>query len=490
MNYRLLSRVFGTLLILLSMGMGVCYAYAAWESRNGVGNHGADALAASAIATAATGLVLYAAGFRAGREILRKEAVVVVGLGWFISAAFGMLPFVFATPGLSVPAAFFESVSGFTTTGSSAIADLDPYPRAILLWRALTQWLGGLGILVLFVALLSYLGVGGKSLFRVESSARVGEGTSSRIRQTAIMLWLIYLALTAVCLLGLWVLGMSFFDAVCHTLATVATGGFGNYNSSIAHFDSPAIDAFLTVMMLAAGVTFFFYAAVAKRNWTRARAEEEGRWFVGIATAAIVLILFNLTVENHAHDSFLESLRHAAFQVASILTTTGFATDDYARWPGFSIAVLLALMVIGGCSGSTAGGVKVARVLLFFKVARQEIIAAFRPRQVVPIRMNGAPAEESARGALFHLTLFGATIIFGTLAIAILEPDLSFDTCFSATLATLFNIGPGIGAVGPTQNFADFSAASYLVMSLLMVMGRLELFAVLVLFMPSLWRRY
>ncbi len=499
MNYRLISRVFGLLLLLLSLGMAACAGFAWFEARRGESAHAMGPLIWSALITVAAGVVLYFVGIRSGRELLRKEAIVVVGLGWFISAAFGMIPYLLAEPRLDLAPAFFESVSGFTTTGSTVITDLDPYPRAILLWRSLTQWFGGVGILVLFVALLSHLGAGGKSLFRVESSARVGEGSEVRIRQTALTLWGVYLLFSIICLLGLRVLGMTWFEAVCHAMTTVATGGFGIYNDSIAHFDSAAIDYFLTVMMLAASISFFVHAAIVRRDWRRlwVRAEgrrflveEEGCFFLILAGLATLLIVFNLWVETEVHETLAGSLRASTFQVASIISTTGFATEDFSAWPGFSVAVLLFLMFLGGCSGSTAGGMKIARILLFFKTVRQQVIISFRPRRVLRIELNRRPAESSARSAVFLIALFLCCTFLGTLAIAFLEPTREFDTCFSAAIATLYNIGPGIGKVGPESNFAFFKAPAMMVMSVLMVMGRLELFAVLALFVPSLWKKY
>lgn len=490
MNYRLLSRIFGILLVLLSFGMAACAGYAYWQGTLGVEKTGFSALAISAGISFGIGLTLIFFGNSSGRDILRKEAIVVVGLGWFISAAFGMLPYLLGEPKLSLTGAYFESMSGFTTTGSTVIQALDEWPRPILLWRSLTQWLGGVGILVLFVALLSYLGAGGKSLFRVESSARVGEGTSSRIRLVATRLWIVYLTLSAITILGLKGLGMDWFESVNHGMTTVATGGFGLYDDSIMHFKSVPIEMFLSVMMIASSISFFYYLCMIGRCTGKriARREEEGTWFLSLFAIATVLITINL-VTSHKLD-FLEALRHSTFQAATIMTTCGFASADFASWPGFSIAMLFSLMFIGGCTGSTAGGVKIARLLFFFKVARQEVVAAFRPRRVMRIELNGQPAEAPARAAVFLIALFAATAIAGTLVISLLEPGEDFDSCFSASLATLFNIGPGVRDVGPTENFAFFSPASKLVMSLLMATGRLEIFAVFSLFVPSLWRRY
>jgi len=496
LNYRLLSRVFGALLLLITIGMAACLGYAYWDQSKGVENHGAQALLWSTCITGLAGLALFLVGGRSGNQLLRKEAIVVVGLGWFVCSVFAMIPYLFCEPGLGFAPALFEAVSGLTTTGSTVIGNLQSFPDSILLWRNVTQFFGGVGILVLFVALLSYLGSGGKTLFRAESSARVGEGTATRIRQLALRLLGVYLALTTVALLGLHFLGLSWFDAVCHAMTSVATGGFSNYDASIAHFrtvpgiNAVALESFLTLIMAAGATSFFIYLAVVQRRWSRLRNAEESRWFLIVLVVATALVTVNLTFERDATRSFPEALLEALFNVVSISTTTGYATSDFSAWPGFSVALIFTLMFIGGCSGSTAGGIKIARVLLFLKVARQEVIAAFRPRQVLRIRLNKAPAEDSARAAVLFACLYAACLFIGTLTVALLEPNEDFHTCFSATAATLFNIGPGISDVGPTENFSIFGSPSLLFMCLLMVMGRLELFAVLALFVPSLWKKY
>ncbi|MEM8953204.1 MAG: TrkH family potassium uptake protein [Verrucomicrobiota bacterium] len=490
MNYRLLSHIFGIVVLLISVGMLICFAYANWEKSENVENHGATSLGISAAITAGAGIILLFCGIGAGRDVLRKEAVVVVGGGWIVSAFFGTLPYLLCNPGLPVDKALFESMSGFTTTGSTVIADLDVFPRAILLWRSLTQWFGGLGILVLFVALLSHLGVGAKSFFRLESSARVGESTGARIKDSAILFCAVYLTLSLATFGGLFALGLSPFDAVNHAMTTVATGGFSTHNESIAFFDSIGVEAFLTVMMILSSLSFFLYAALVRRDWPRLKVEEEGKFFLGIIVISTVFVIFNLTVESHHYPNLGSAARATLFQVASIGTTTGFVSQDYDTWPGFAMAVLLLLMVFGGCAGSTAGGIKISRVILFFRIAKQEIIAAFRPKQVFALKLNGTPADEAARAIPVYVALFAILIPLGTLLLALLEPTEDFDTCLSATLATMFNIGPGFGDVGPTDTFAVFGAPACLVMTLLMALGRLELFAVLVLFVPSLWRKF
>ena len=424
-----------------------------------------------------------------GREILRKEAIAIVGLGWLLCAAIGSLPYIFCTPAMNPAAAFFESASGFTTTGSTVIADLTAYSKSILLWRATTQWLGGMGILVLFVALLSSLGVGSKALFRHESSAQIGYGFHSRIRQTALGLWALYTALTAICVAGLAAMGMSFYDALLHGFAAISTGGFSPRNESIMYYANAGIDAWLCIFMFLGGANFLLMVRVLRRDIAGLRKEEEFRTYFGIILAATLVVAADLMIRQGV--PVFQSLQWGSFQVISIMTTTGFVSADFDLWPNLSQAVLVLLMFIGGCSGSTSGGIKVGRALTFVKTTGQQLINSFRPSQIIPVRINGNILEESQKtAALFFIALTGATVAAGTLAISLLEPHLSLVGCFTSVTATLFNIGPGLAEVGATKNFAFFSPAAHLILAFLMLLGRLEFFALLVLFLPSLWRRY
>ncbi len=452
------------------------------------GTHDFALAKAFAIALAVGGYLVWF-GRGTGREILRKEAIAIVGLGWLLCAAIGSLPYIFCTPAMNPAAAFFESASGFTTTGSTVIADLTAYSKSILLWRATTQWLGGMGILVLFVALLSSLGVGSKALFRHESSAQIGYGFHSRIRQTALGLWALYTALTAICVAGLAAMGMSFYDALLHSFAAISTGGFSPRNESIMYYANAGIDAWLCIFMFLGGANFLLMVRVLRRDIAGLRKEEEFRTYFGIILAATLVVAADLMIRQGV--PVFQSLQWSSFQVISIMTTTGFVSADFDLWPNLSQAVLVLLMFIGGCSGSTSGGIKVGRALTFVKTTGQQLINSFRPSQVIPVRINGNILEESQKtAALFFIALTGATVAAGTLAISLLEPHLSLVGCFTSVTATLFNIGPGLAEVGATKNFAFFSPAAHLILAFLMLLGRLEFFALLVLFLPSLWRRY
>jgi len=487
-NYRLLCKVLGLLVLLMAGSLVLCEIYGHFLDQTG--NRINDfALLKTIVIAIAVGGVLTLAGRNAGKEILRKEAIAIVGLGWLLCTAVGAVPYVLCEPGLSPAAAFFESASGFTTTGSTAIADLTLYAPSILLWRATTQWLGGMGILVLFVALLSSLGVGSKALFRHESSAQIGYGFHSHIRQTALGLWSLYTALTALCIVVLTLCGMSFYDALLHSFAAISTGGFSPRNESLMFYNSAAMDFWLCVFMFLGGANFLLLVRALRRDIAGIRREEEFRMYSGIILVATAVVALDLMIRQGVPLG--KSLQWSSFQVISIMTTTGFVSADFDLWPTLSQAILVLLMFIGGCSGSTAGGIKVGRVLAFLKTAGQQVRNSFRPSQVVPVRLNGIILEESQKtAALFFIALTGMTVATATLVITILEPQLSLLSSFTSVTATLFNIGPGLEAVGATKNFAFFTPASHLVLAFLMLLGRLEFFALLVLFLPSLWRRY
>jgi len=490
MNYRLLSKLLGLLLLLLSGTLLLCLAVAFLHGDRHPGMDAVDSLLLAVAITAGAGLLLRLLGRGSGNEILRKEAIAVVGLGWLVCAAFGALPYVFCEPNLSPIEAFFESMSGFTTTGATVISDLDACPRSILLWRSLTQWLGGLGILVLFVALLSSVGVGSKALFQHESSAKTGGGVQARIQDVAARLWQIYLGLSVICCLGLMVLGMSFYEAVCHTMTALSTGGFSTRNGSIAEFNSFGIELWLALFMTLGGISFMLYAWLLRRRWDRWRSEEEAKVYLWLLLLITLVIAADLVLVEKRHTS-ASSLRESVFQVVSIMTTTGYVTADYDRWPPLSRVLLLLLMMLGGCAGSTAGGIKVSRWILFGKIVKQQVVRAFRPNQVFSLRLNGNLMDEDySLQTVFFIALAGVTVAGGTALVSLLQPDLGIESCLSSVLATVFNIGPGLGAVGPTQNFGHFNQPAMLFLSWLMLLGRLEFFAVLVLFVPALWRRY
>jgi trk system potassium uptake protein len=490
MNYRIIIKVVGGLLALLGLTQGVCLLYSWIDYTFADGTNSIRAFGISTLASTVVGLTCILIGRRTRKELLRKEAIAAVGVGWLACTFFGAIPYMLAEPSLSVVDSIFESMSGFTTTGASVINDLDKISNSILLWRALTQWLGGMGIIVLFVALLSSFRIGSRAIFRHESSAKDTDGLANHTRELAGRLWTIYLGLTIGCFVGLKLLGMSFLDAVCHTFATVSTGGFGTYNDSVAHFDSLGIELWLIVFMILGSINFILYAWIIKKGWSRWKQDEESKVFFVILTIATLAISLDLFFVGD-NFTFLNSLRISAFQVVSIMTTSGFVTADFGTWPPLSDEILLLLMIIGGCAGSTAGGIKLSRWILFMKSLKLQLGSSFRPNRIMSVSLNSRPVSDRLRtDTLFFVGLAGVTVLFGSLTVSVMEPTLDIESCLSAVLATLFNIGPGLGEVGPTHNFAQLAPYTKLVLSLLMALGRLEFYTILALFLPSLWKSY
>jgi len=496
MRYLLVLRIVGVLLSLVAIAMLACGLFAVVDPVPGEAA-AITALFWSAGISAALALMMVAmAGFRRFRgRLLRREAVVVVGLAWVLSSVLGGLPYLLCPPHLDWAGALFESTSGFTTTGSTVMDDIESWPRGILLWRSVTQWLGGIGILVLFVAVLSYLGIGAKSLFYNESSYRGGEGGVARIRDTSLWLLRIYLALSMVCVIGLRLMGLSWFNAVCHSMTAVSTGGFSPHNASIGHYSNWGngwmIEVWLAIIMLLCSINFLIYMVIARRNWRRLRQEEDARFLLWVVLLSVLAIGGGRAL--HGDAAWIDSMRDAFFTVAAMISTTGFGTADYEQWEAWSKVLIVLLMFCGGCAGSTAGGFKAGRLLVFLKYARQEVIRAFRPNQVFALRVNGQNLSENARArTLFFLTMFLMISFLATAVVGFLEAGtaIDIDTCAGSVLATIANIGPGFGAVGPTENFAHFREGTQVFLAWLMILGRLELFALLVLFVPSAWRRY
>ena len=444
-----------------------------------------------------------------------REALLLVALSWFGGALLGALPFwiwasnqpekLDAHPFESFVNCYFESMSGLTTTGATVLGDIESLPSSLLLWRAFTQWLGGLGIVVLFVAVLPGLGVGGKRLFQIETPGPAPEGLQPHIRETARWLWMIYVGLTLAEILLLWqVAGMDAFDAICHTFATLATGGFSTMNASIgAYHHTPAVDVIVIVFMLLAGINFGLYYRICRGNLSAVRDDVEIRVYLGILLTGMVIVCGALLLsrnplvmtDNVTQKSYGEILRQGIFTTISVQTTTGFCTADFNQWPVIAKAVLLMLRFVGGSSGSTAGGIKVIRIWLAIRVLSAEIERVFRPHIVRPLRVGGRSVPQELRlGAVAYV--LGILLLFGLGSVTIMsleqlnpESDCDFISAATSCVATLCNVGPGLGKVGPVENYGWFSAGSKVVMCVLMALGRLEVFAIIVLLSPTFWKR-
>lgn len=485
MNIRGVGRVLGFLLLLtagaqvLPLVVDLIYGEGDWS-----------AFLLTAVCGAAAGAGLMFLG-RDHQELRHREGFAIVTLGWIAVGVLGALPFLITGAIPSVTDAVFESISGFTTTGSTIMTDIEGVCRAhhaVIFWRSLIQWLGGMGIVVLALAILPLLGVGGMQLFRAEAPGPSPDRLTSRISETARLLWGVYLLITAAEALLLATLGgMSVFDAVCHAFTTMATGGFSTLDTSVGGFHSATVEWIITVFMFLAGVNFSLHYMVLSGKWRAYGRDDECRFYGLVMLVATLLVLGALLLSGSG-IAVSKAIRDAAFQVVSIGTTTGYGTADYVLWPPLTHAVLLILMCIGGCAGSTGGGVKMVRVLLLLKHAHVEMKKLLHPRAVYTLWFNGRSLPKSLpTHVLGFFQLFMAVFLFGVLALTAAGRDIV--TAVGAVAATLGNIGPGLGDVGPTCNFAFLGAAEKWLLSLFMLVGRLELYTVLVLLLPSTWRR-
>lgn len=446
-----------------------------------------SAIGLSILITMGTGILMYVFIPRTGERIslTHREGFVIVTLAWLLASAFGALPFLFSGVVPTYCDAFFETISGFTTTGASVMSNLDKTAKGILFWRSFTQWLGGMGIIILSIAILPLLGVGGMQLFKAEIPSPVKDRLTPRIAETAKNLWLVYIAISAVEFVLLYLGGMSAFDAVCHTFATMATGGFGTYDASVTHFNSLFIEIVIIAFMFLAGTNFALHYRLFKGQAGPFFRDPEFRFYVSVVVVATVLI----TVDLRSHFSTLgDALRHASFQVVSILTTTGFITVNFDLWPIPSKVILLFLMFIGGCAGSTGGAIKCLRFLLVIKQTFIELYRLIHPHAVVSVKIAKAavPPEimSSIRSFFF---LYIALAMMATLIVTFLGVDML--TAVSGVAATIGNVGPGMGVVNAHSNYADLPQAAKWVLSLCMLLGRLEIYTVLVLLVPDFWKK-
>jgi trk system potassium uptake protein TrkH len=437
--------------------------------------------------TALSAIPFLLASWRVPVRLGRREALFVVSSIWMSMGIFGAVPFVVGAE-MSWADAIFEAFSGLTTTGATILTDIEGRLSAPLhVWRMATHWLGGLGIVVLFVALLPGLGAGGKRLFQSEAAGPQTGGISPRIRDTAKALLWIYLSITVVQMVLLKLVGMPWFEAVTHAMSTLGTGGFSTKNGSIAEFDSFGIEMVILLFMLLAGTNFSLFHRARSEGMSVFWASQEFRFYVLLFGGTTVIIATDMVI-NATHGT-TDALRYASFQVAAIMTTTGFGTADFEQWSTVSRTLLLVLYFCGGMAGSTAGGMKLIRIMIILKVVVHEIRLGLRPTLVAPIRLGDQPvAEGIVRSTLAYALIFMGTVVAGAVAVAALDP-VDLTTAMMASLACVANVGPGLGAVGPTDNYGFFSDASKMVLSFCMLLGRLEFFSLLSLFVPAFWRR-
>jgi len=480
MNYRSVIHLQGFLLCCLAVAMLLPLPFSLYY-----GDRDIVALLASAFVTAIVGAVAYKLT-RLKHDLRLREGFVVVTVGWLSVSFFGSLPYLFSGAIPSVTDAFFETISGFTTTGATILTDIETLPHGILLWRSLTHWLGGMGIIVLSLAILPILGVGGMQLFKAEVPGPVADKLTPRVAETAKILWGVYVLLSAVETMLLMLGGMTLFDALCHTFGTMATGGYSTRNASVGAYNSAYIDYVITFFMVLAGANFALHYRFLRGDWLVYLRDIEFRIYLAIIAGATLII--GADVWWNTYGNAAQALQYALFQTVSIQTTTGYGTADYEQWSFASQFILLVLMFVGGCAGSTGGGMKVMRLHLLVKFALSEFTRLLHPYAVVPVRMNmAAVPREVVTNVLGFFVLYIFLFGLGTFAMALCGLDMP--TAFGATAATLGNIGPGLGDVGPTDNYAHLPKVAKWILSLLMLIGRLELFTVLVLLSPAYWRK-
>lgn len=419
-------------------------------------------------------------------NIRKREGFLIVTLGWVVMALSGTLPYVMSGSVTSFTDAFFETMSGYTTTGASVLNDLDIIPRDILLWRSMTQWIGGMGIIVLAVAILPVLGIGGMQLFVAESPGLKPDKLAPKIRDTAKRLWLVYVGLTAAEFILLKIAGMSWYDALNHALTTMATGGFSTYNTSAAEF-SPAVQYIIIVFMFFAGTSFTLTYFVLTGQVKKVIQNEEFRFYAGII--ALVSVVSTIVVASVIDDGAEKAFRDSLFQVISLITTTGFVSADYTDWTPFLTIVFFMLLFIGGSAGSTSGGVKIVRHMILFKNSFLELKRQLHPSAIIPVRLNGRAIDQSITYNVVAFIIM-YILVFATGSIIMTTLGVDFDTALGSVATSLGNVGPGIGSVGPVDNFAWLSSGAKWFLAILMLIGRLELFTVLILFTPYFWSRH
>ncbi len=420
-------------------------------------------------------------------KISHKQSFVLVTGTWFLICFIGSFPFLLDDTALAFADAFFESTSGFTTTGSSIFSDVELLPKSILFWRSLTHWIGGMGIIVLTVAVLPLLGVSGYQLMKAEAPGPDIEKLTPRITHTAKVFWIFYISLTVIETILLWAGGLSFFDALNHTFATLATGGFSTRNGSIAAFQNPYAEVVVTVFMVLSGINFTLYYRMVIKDLDRVRNDSEVKAYLGLFLFLVVVVTINLWSKG-TFGSWGVSLRKGAFQVATLMTSTGFATADYTLWPELSQSVLLLMLFIGGCVGSTSGGIKMFHVTVLSQLVAHQIKRLIHPSGVFCIRLNRKPlSNDIIVATVGFVTLYISLVLLSTMVVASSGTDLI--TGFTASLAVIGNIGPGFGKVGPAGNFVFFPAYVKIWLSIVMVLGRLEIYTVLVIFTPAFLRR-
>ena len=482
MKYRVVLNIIGFLLVLNGLFILTGIGFSIYYKSDDI-----FALLVSGLGTSLFGLILWLATRKSEiAELGKREGYLIVTLGWIAMTIFGALPFIVYGAIPSYTDAFFETMSGFTTTGATILIDIEILPPGLLFWRSLTQWLGGMGIIVLSLAILPLLGIGGMQLFTAEVPGVTKDKIHPRVQETAKRLWGIYVILTATEAALLMVGGLNFFDAINHSFTTMATGGFSTKNASIAYYTSPYVQYVFILFMFFAGMNFTLHYLGFHGNFKFFKENTEFKYYLGFTIfASLFIMIIHLP---HVDFHWEEAIRQSLFHVVSLTTTTGYVTSDFENWAPFSRMIFFALLFVGGCAGSTGGGIKFVRHIVLFKNGWTELKRLIHPRAVIPVKFNGKAVSSDIISNvqaffIFYILLF----VVGSMILALLGVD--FVTAAGATATCIGNIGPGIGTVGPVNNFAHLPDVVKWILSLFMVVGRLELFTVLIIFSPAFWKK-
>ncbi len=482
MNWKGIVNLTGIVVLIVSVFMLIPVAVAF-----SFGGEDLRALLYSFVITFAAGATLVFLTRSSRKEELRhRDGFVAVSFSWVAATLAGSIPFVFSQSFPSFTDAYFEAMAGFTTTGATVLTDIEGMPKGVLFWRSLTQWLGGMGIVLFSLAVLPMLGGGGMQLFKAEVPEITVDKLRPRIVDTAKALWYIYASLTAMAAILFILGGMSVYDGICHSFTTLATGGFSTRNSSIAYYESPFIDAVTTLFMFLAGINYTIYFYAFKGDLSRFARSDEFKFYLRVTVVAVVMLALNLWMRNY--DSLLDSVRYASFQVVSIMTTTGYATADYEQWSYFAQMLLVILMFFGGMIGSTGGGMKQVRVLLMFKQAYRELYQLIHPRAVTVLKLEGKFVPKEILGGIWgFLFLFLIIWVAATLLLSLLGIDII--TASSTVISALCNVGPALGTAGPLENYAALPQPAKWILTFCMLVGRLEVYTVIILFVPQFWKK-
>ncbi|MFC2100752.1 TrkH family potassium uptake protein [Bacteroidota bacterium] len=492
-NFKIILRILGVLLIIEGLFMFTALPFSYYYGSKNIlqfnlfdGVNDFWALLISGLFTSLVGLIiLYNTKDQVLRQIGKREGYIIVTFAWLINTFFGTLPFLLSGCISSYTDAFFETMSGFTTTGASILTDIESFPKGILFWRSMTHWIGGMGIIVLSLAILPFLGIGGMQLFAAEVPGPTPDKLHPRITDTAKRLWGIYVLLTIAETILLMAGGLNLFDSLCHAFGTMATGGFSTKNASIAEFSSYS-QYIIIVFMFLAGMNFSLHYLSLKGKFSRIRKNDEFRFYFLIIAVSSILITLSIIIIQQT--PFEPTFRAALFQIVSIVTTTGYVTENYMQWPFFAILIVFILMFTGGCAGSTGGGIKMMRQYLLYKNSKMELRRLIHPQAIIPVKFNGKVVPQSiVFNVLTFFVIYVFIFVIGSIIMSFL--GLDFETSVGSVAATLGNIGPGIGNVGPIENYANLPVFGKWFLSFLMLLGRLELFTILILLSPSFWRK-